>query len=178
MCHISAHVRPALLRFAAWPPRTSHHIRSLALCRTFGALRRTSKQVPWVPNHSPMTVLWCSFQIHFHTGPLQIAIVQDSVSRSCFLMQWMCSNSGPSWNDAGGHLTYSLEGEGGMLWAVSQAAPLRRVIVPRPVVARFRHGISMKILLIHLASWNFGLVMILQRGHHVLNQMQESPEIP
>ena len=29
----------------------------------------------------------------------------------------------------GGHLTYSLEGEGGMLWAVSQAAPLRRVIV-------------------------------------------------
>ena len=65
-----------------------------------------------------------------------------------------------------------------MLWAVSQAAPLRRVIVPRPVVARFRRGISMKILLVHLASWNFGLVMILQRGHHVLNQMQESPEIP
>lgn len=29
----------------------------------------------------------------------------------------------------GGHLTYSLEGDGGMLWAVSQAAPLRRVIV-------------------------------------------------
>eukprot|EP00435_Cladocopium_sp_Y103_P058949 s187_g20.t3 len=29
----------------------------------------------------------------------------------------------------GGHPTYSLEGEGGMLWAVSQAAPLRRVVV-------------------------------------------------
>ncbi|CAJ1425277.1 unnamed protein product [Effrenium voratum] len=29
----------------------------------------------------------------------------------------------------GGHLTYCLEGKGGMLWAVSQAAPLRRVIV-------------------------------------------------
>lgn len=29
----------------------------------------------------------------------------------------------------GGHPSYSLDGEGGMLWAVSQAAPLRRVVV-------------------------------------------------
>jgi len=29
----------------------------------------------------------------------------------------------------GGHPTYSLDGEGGMLWAVSQAAPLRRAVV-------------------------------------------------
>eukprot|EP00913_Durusdinium_trenchii_P004726 g4389.t1 len=29
----------------------------------------------------------------------------------------------------GGHLTYSVDREGGMLWAVSQAAPLRRVVV-------------------------------------------------
>lgn len=28
----------------------------------------------------------------------------------------------------GGHLTYSVDREGGMLWAVSQAAPLRRVV--------------------------------------------------
>eukprot|EP00438_Fugacium_kawagutii_P026069 Skav200798 [mRNA] locus=scaffold959:16814:23522:+ [translate_table: standard] len=47
-------------------------------------------------------------------------------------MGWGCDGEEMKSLDEGGHLTYTLDGEGGMLWAVSQAAPLRRVIVPRP----------------------------------------------
>ena len=40
---------------------------------------------------------------------------------------WISSSHG--FHRPGGHPTYSLDGEGGMLWAVSQAAPLRRGVV-------------------------------------------------
>ena len=58
-----------------------------------------------------------------------------------------------------------------MLWAVSQAAPLRRVIVPWPKVW---HGTSMKILFVepNLKLW---IGHDLQGGHHVFSICCRNP---
>ena len=58
-----------------------------------------------------------------------------------------------------------------MLWAVSQAAPLRRVTVPRP---KLWHGTSMKILFVepNLKLW---IGHDLQGGHHVFSICCRNP---